>query len=217
MRVKTDMTMPISQYNRSLLCEQFWTRRLKPALKTPEYISHEGLITGINGMFVGRRREFCEALPVSMLQYAKMTVSQMIAFTDTEFKLLKPITEEITLWRGIGEPRHNKNFDGVPIFEKAYNVKKEDIVVMPEYAFASAEFYYPKFIMRHSTSGEGQRGILYKIEVPKGSKIYKHNHYNFPRCSRFECLGVEDISEKEGNYRLVHLKYIKPEEISPKV
>ena len=205
------MVKPIISTRPQLFCEQFWAKKLKTATIVPEHISNEGLITGINGMLVGRDSDFCEALPNNILKCSNMTLPQMIALTDMEFKLLKPTTEKLTLWRGVGEPKTN-NPHRISKFDKAYNSKVGDIITMPEYAFASQEFYYPKFIMRQATAVGSQRGILYKIEVPEGSKISKHTHYNFPRNSKFECTSIKDINDAEGNYRLIEIRYIKPEE-----
>ena len=114
------------------------------------------------------------------------------------FKKLKPLEENITLWRGIA--RSNIYSD---LFNEASMLKIGDELMMPQYAFASDSKHYAKAF----SSKISGKGLLFQIEVPKGSRISRNIHYIFPRNSEFVCTGVE-----EDTYRMVKLRYKQPEE-----
>lgn len=129
-----------------------------------------------------------------------LTPRQIITKTDLDFRRLVPTEEDMHVYRCIGEKP--EFFSEYPLYQKALNVKKGDVIMMREYAYAAeAEAYSKNFLANN-------RGILYDIEVPKGSRISRAGDVVFPRSSRFECLDTKDIITADENYKLVKLRYL---------
>ena len=79
---------------------------------------------------------------------------------------------------------------------------------MPEYAYATSDINYAKVYLPND------KGILYDIEIPSGSRISltgygKNNEIVFPRASRFECIGKEEAN----GTTIIKLKYVQPIDI----
>ena len=168
----------------------FKQRRLK-------HVSHTFDLHDVNYFLLGYVGENSNSKSLLYADYPPITVHDVISITDKEFKRVKPTKKELVLWRGI---------EGYDLFkerfERSYNVKKGDIVYMPEYAFASGEK-----IFAEGYTGI-KKGILYEIDVPKGAKLSLKGHYIFPRYSKFECIG----SEEQEKYKLIKLKYLPKED-----
>lgn len=181
-----------------LFCHQYWRKALKGATppSNPNAVYNHTLLTDVNMAVLRRNRDNI---------MSRFTAQRIIRHSDSEFKQLKPIEKDMTLWRGVSIPsyREDQFYD---TFNKASNVKKGDIIHMPEYAYASTErstanLYAPK----------GKRGIIYEIEVPKGAKISHSFDYVFPRYSKFECLNVELGEEILNPRKHIKLRYILPD------
>lgn len=194
------MIKPVFQNTQQtkLICQQYWERVLKDAkpLLTTNIVHHESL-TEVNATAL--IRNYNTGLPAALLK-------QIIRQSDKEFKLLRPLEKDITLWRGVSMPwgREEKYIKN---FEKAYNVKKGDILYMPEYAYASDDKKYASIYATYNKSA-----ILYEIQVPKGAKISQTWAYVFPRASKFECLDSIETKTESGTTKLIKLKYILPDE-----
>ena len=137
---------------------------------------------------------------------------EILKETDIAFKRLKPTEENITVYRCIGEkPDFFKEY---ALYKKACNIKVGEKLTMPEYAYAASDKNYAMVYAANN------RGIMYEIVVPKGSKVSltdklvngklpDGNECVFPRSSHFECL--EKTIDENG---LIHikLKYLIPKE-----
>lgn len=129
-----------------------------------------------------------------------LTPRQIITKTDFDFRRLVPIEEDMHVYRCIGEKP--EFFSEYPLYQKALKVKKGDVIMMREYAYAAETEAYSKNFLANN------KGILYDIEVPKGSRISRAGDVVFPRSSRFECLDTRDIITEDANYKLVKLRYL---------
>ena len=97
-----------------------------------------------------------------------------------EFKQLKPSNEDMIFWRGINKEKSGNKIKKY-LYEKLLNLKKDDIYVMRNYAYATEDR-----IIAESYKGrcKGEEGTLIKMLVPKGAQ-YSKNWYEviFPRYS----------------------------------
>ena len=177
------------------LCQQYWDRVLQDSKPlTASAVTDHNLLSEVNFMLLRRNHKG------SII--SKFTAEKIIKKSDKEFKLLKPLEEALTLWRGVSQPRWREE-KFVDEFIHSYNVKPGDIIHMKEYAFASkmksgAEVY----------TKSNYRSILYEIEVPKGSRISYSFNYVFPRYSKFECVDVNEVRSESGIKKIIKLKYI---------
>lgn len=129
---------------------------------------------------------------------------EMIEISDAEFKMLPKTTEKIRAFRCVGEKPEFFKQDYAR-YTKSLQVKKGDIITMPEYAYATSDINYAKVYLPND------RGIIYDIEIPAGSRISLtgqgiNNEIVFPRASNFECIGKEELNGKT----IIRLKYITP-------
>lgn len=180
-----------------LFCEEYWARQSIKALFKPkrlEHVSHYFDLHDVNYLLLGYMNHNFNANSKLYADSPPVTVKDAISLSDREFKMLKPIRKNLTLWRGI-----EGNYVFPERFQKAYNAKAGDIIYMPEYAYASQlKMHAERFA----------KGLLYEITVPKGAKLSKKSNYIFPRYSKFECLAVED----KEYYRLIKIKYLPKKE-----
>lgn len=198
------MIKPVSK-SKPLFCEQYWrniAKNTKPNKEHKSRVSGGFDIHSVNKYFIKNN------LNKDVLENCiNMPLYKFIAMTDKEFKQLTPTKESLVLWRGISAPA--KSAKRNPRYEQSYKCKAGDTICMPEYAYASDS---ENVALSHALDDEYQNGIVYKINVPKGSKINNGAHYIFPRCSRFECLSTQDMTENEVKYKLITLNYLPPEE-----
>ena len=129
-----------------------------------------------------------------------LTPRQIISKTDLDFKRLLPTEEDMHVYRCIGEKP--EFFSEYASYKKAFNVKKGDVITMREYAYAAESEAYARNFLPNN------KGILYDIEVPKGSKISRYGDIIFPRSSKFECIDTKNIISADENYKLVKLRYL---------
>ena len=182
-----------------LFCHKYWKRILKdakPLEATAVY--HHPSLTDINFSVLRRNRSTSISI---------FGARRMIPNIDKEFKLLPPTTENLTLWRGVAMPnyRERKFYD---TFNRAYNVKKGDIIHMPEYAYAAPERKVAEWYTR-----TGTRNIIYEIEVPKGARISHSFNYVFPRYSKFECIDINTDNTTISPIKHIKLRYILPDKL----
>lgn len=137
-----------------------------------------------------------------------ITPKDMIEITDAEFKALPKTKETIKAFRCVGEKPEFFKQDYAR-YSKSLQVKKGDIITMPEYAYATSDIGYAKVYLPND------KGILYDIEIPSGSRVSLtgcgiNNEIVFPRASRFECIGKEEVN----GITTIKLKYIQPMDIT---
>ena len=200
------MIRPISSTKPKLLCEQYWEKALKTAVKpkAPEKaLPHKFDIADINEILVGESIPYYQWLTESL----DKPLEKVLASIDTVFKMQKPTKRTMTLWRGISEPGLIKS-GRLSRFNSKYNAKPGEIIYMPEYAFASNDKKYSEYYMKNAGN---KRGIIYEIEVPEGSKICRQYHHIFPRSSTFECLDNTEFKLNDKTYRYIKLRYLNPE------
>lgn len=182
-----------------LFCRRYWNNALKnakPINSTAVY--HHDCLTDINLAVLRRNRSTSISI---------FGARRMMPNIDKEFKLLKPTTEDLTLWRGIKMPNY-KEKEFYDTFNRSYNVKKGDIIHMPEYAYAAPERKVAELYAPSNT-----RSILYEIEVPKGARLSYSFNYVFPRYSKFECIEVKELEDISHPVKHIKLKYILPDKI----
>ncbi len=185
-----------------LFCQKYWNNVLqknKKNLNSINKISTNFDLTDVNRYLLDYYEDgFLPDLEKSI----GMKLNEFIVKSDLEFKFLKPTKTPLTLWRGVGNPDYMTNPLLKALFKKSLDAKEGDIVCMPIYAYTSTDREYSELFLRRNG------GILYQIEVPQGSKISGFVDYTFPRYSRFECTGTEQLEDG----KLIKLKYIKPED-----
>lgn len=189
------MISKISQ-PKNFLCQIYWDSLLGEKKSLGRSLDHS-----ISSKL--HRVNYC--LAVGKHDGLSILLNKFIAKADLAFKQLKPTSKNMTIWRGIGKPYSCASNMAKTKFEKTLNLKKGDVIFMPEYAYATN-------LKNLAEDYADDNGILYEIIVPKGSKINQSSYcYNFPRSSRFECIETKNISGKQ-NYRLIKLKYLNPQE-----
>ena len=180
------------------ICQQYWERVLKDAKPlTKAHIEHHESLAEVNATAL--IRNYNTGLPATLLK-------QIMFQSDKEFKLLKPLEKDITLWRGVSMPSHKMEEKYIKLFDEAYNIKKGDIIHMPEYPYASDDKKYASLFASYN-----KKAILYEIQVPEGAKLSQTWAYVFPRSSKFECLETVENKTEQNTIKLIKLKYILPE------
>ena len=202
------LNIMIRPKNKELFCEQYWKRVMKKTKPKAAYdtkVSTDFDLYSVNNFFMDVNPEAKETLETNI----DMPLSKFISVTDKEFKKLPPTKKDLVLWRGIEEPSKDSKYRHA-LFERAYNCKKGDVITMPIYAYASNEI---RTALSFAEVKANKKSIVYEIQVPQDSRVNKYGFYNFPRCSRFECLDNKDIASDNGAYKQISLKYIQPKEI----
>lgn len=213
--IKKNTQLPKSPKLKTLkedtFCHKYWQQiktegMLKPTNTTS--VRLHGYLNGINHHLV------TGASPKNMdinFMSLDLTPREMITLTDIDFKKLKPTTEPIKAFRSIGEKPDF--FSEYKLYKKRLNIKKGETIDMKEYAYATSDINYAKNYLTNNN------GILYEIEIPKGSRVSitgENNDTNeiiFPRSSKFTCVDKEHIKNKDNDYMRIKLRYILPEEI----
>lgn len=192
----------ITTKSKPLFCEEYWAKQsIKKLFKTKklEHVSHSFDLHDVNYFLLGSNDA---VFYMNTQQYGDdelLNIREVISKSDKEFKILKPIGEKMTLWRGIN------GFNNFPKrFQQSYDTKVGDIIYMQEYAYASESKSYAEGFAKINSD----KGILYEIEVPKGAKLSTKQHYIFPRYSKFECTGTEE----QERFKLIKLKYLSKDE-----
>ena len=184
-------------------CHQYWgeTADLKSKRIYSGCVTYHGYLSGINHHLTtginpqNLTKEFFST---------GATPKEIIKVSDLEFKVIPKTTEKISAYRCIGEKPEFFEQDFAR-YSKSLQVKKGDVITMPEFAYASSDIDYASMYLNN------KKGIMYQIEIPEGSRISIkgygiNNEIVFPRCSQFECLETE----QQGEVLLVKLRYIKP-------
>ena len=194
---------------KDLFCQQFWKKCKDESLLprcNKSSVSLHGHLNGINHNFI--RSPYPESL--DEVFYDGMTPRDMIFLTDLEFKALKPTAQKITAFRCIG--KKPEFFSEYPLYLKRTQIKKGDIIDMKEYAYATSDINYARGYLGNN------KGILYEIEIPEGSRVSLvgrgiNNEIVFPRSSQFKCTDVKQVKDAINDYIHVKLSYILPKEL----
>ena len=169
--------------NKELFCHQYWHKVLKNNPQIPN---------------IGRS-EFNDANLTLMGFTSDSHLATLIKDNDLTQKLLsKPINKDIVLWRGISKPdTYNKYNYATNLYKKCSNLRKGDTFYMPEYSFWSDS--------KNTALNYGSKnGIIYELNVPKGTNIFQKIYPIFQRASKFLC--TENNIIIEGNNKLNHIK-----------
>ena len=194
----------------SLFCRQYWKQRADKNLLTPlnkTSVSLHEELNGINHFFIsGANPKYMD----SIFNNSGLTPRDMIKRADTEFKRLNPTEETLNVFRCIGEKPDF--FSEYKLYQKRLNTNSGDIINMREYAYATSDISYAKVYM------PSKKGILYEIEIPKGSKISrkgtgKNDEVVFPRSSKFECINTQKVQNGDESYTKIKLRYLPEENI----
>lgn len=195
---------------KDLFCHQYWAKmQEKGYLKEARHSSVDmhGYLNGINHHFITSPNPKHMDLPAVGIE---LTPREMITLSDVQFKALKPTTEAMTVYRGIGEKPDF--FSEYKLYKQRLGIKKGDVIDMKEYAYATSDKSYAQVYMPNNS------GIMYEIEVPKGARVSQQgsgtstDEIVFPRSSKFECTGTERIKDENNDYLKVKLKYLLPNE-----
>ena len=114
------------------------------------------------------------------------------------------IRDRIHAFRSIGEKPDF--FSEYKLYKKRLDIKKGETIDMKEYAYATSDIDYARGYLTNN------KGILYDIEIPKGSKVSvtgantATNEVVFPRSSKFECVGKEHVKDANNDYVKIKLK-----------
>lgn len=97
---------------------------------SPTRVEYHSMLHSFNGMLnntapIKLKRPL---IPSAFGNEFNPTVAEAIASTDVDFKALTPISENLTVYRCIGETPSNL------LFQKSSQIKPGDITVMREYA-----------------------------------------------------------------------------------
>ena len=195
--------------NKPLFCHEYWKacqeqRVIRQTNK--EAVSLHGELHGINHHLINS--PYPKHMDQNFMGVGK-TPREMISLTDIEFKKLKPTEKPLNVIRCIGEKPDF--FSEYKLYKKRLDVKAGDIIDMKEYAYATSNKSYASVYLTNN------RGIMYEIEVPKGSRVSRTGNETcdevvFPRSSKFECTGTEQLKDTDNNYLIVKLRYIQPNE-----
>lgn len=202
--------VPLPKPKKTLFCHEYWGDALEEGLVknngVKNSVSLHGEVHGINHHFIDS--PYPEHMDMPFMN-THLTPREMISETDFDFKSLKPLEEKIISFRCIGEkPTFFKEYS---LYKKRLDVKKGDIIDMKEYAYSTSDISYARVYLPNN------RGILYEIEYPAGSRVSVTGYGNknevvAPRASKYECTDVEKIVNDNEDYLKVKLKYILPDE-----
>ena len=207
----TQSSLSLRQLQKDTFCHKYWQQiKSEGMLKSSNQTSVKlhGYLNGINHHLV------TGASPKNMdkeFMSLGLTPRDMITLTDIEFKGLKPTTETIHAFRSISEKPDF--FSEYKLYKKRVDIKKGETIDMKEYAYATSDINYTKGYLTNN------KGILYDIEIPKGSRVSVTgdnsvtNEIVFPRSSKFECVAKEHVKDTDNDYIKIKLKYIVPQEV----
>lgn len=204
-------TPSLKSLQKDTFCHKYWQQiKSEGLLKKSEQSSVKlhGYLNGINHHLI------TGVSPKNMdieFMLLGLTPRDMITLTDVEFKSLKPTTKTIQVFRSIGEKPDF--FSVYKLYKKRLDIKEGEIIDMKEYAYATSDINYAKDYLTNN------KGILYDIEIPKGSRVSitgdntATNEVVFPRSSKFVCVGKEHVKDANNDYAIIKLRYVVPQEV----
>lgn len=133
------------------------------------------------------------------LDFVSPELRNIIPQVDEAFKKVPPTIKDVICMRG--EHYNPRNKKGMQRFLQFQNAKKGDVIGMnaenPSYAFFTDKLEYAN----HFANFQGQKKIIIKMCIPKGSKIplttYENGTAVLPRNSQYKVLDVKEDSGDE--------------------
>lgn len=197
-------------------CHQYWADAQAEGILRPRrhrVVDSHGELHAFNHLFVTGQgsRNFQDTMSL----VDKRIIRDVVRETDWQFKCLEPTKESVTVYRVVGEkpPFFEQE---VKLYNKAFNVKKGDIITMPEYAYFAGGRQYSDVYMGY----EG-RGIIYEMEIPAGARVSRSGEIVngklddwgaelvIPRSSQMEVIETKML---ENGSKYIKLRYILPKE-----
>ena len=186
-------------------CEKFW--RKKPRLSKRDFLELQNALYSVNLKLLTGEGPSLE----SYKRRFGYSFNKIITVTDNEFKSLNKTKKEMTVYRGISEPKEYDHPLLKKLYQDSFNTKKDDIIAARGYTFAAIRKSLGELFGFYG----GKSGILYEIKVPKGARLsVKSDEVVFPRYSQFKCLKSEKIVNDDGQYMFKRIEYIVPKEKS---
>lgn len=204
------VTKSAKHFEKTMFCQEYWAEAVADRVvrnTSRTSVDTHGLLNGINHHFIHPVNPKHLDMPAIN---SNLTVREMIRETDWQFKSLKPTAEKMYTYRCIGEKP--EFFSEYKQYKKALDVKKGDVIIMREYAYATSDKGYASVYLPNN------RGIRYEIEIPEGARVSRvgqigsNDEIVFPRSSKFECLGTQKVKDADNDYTIIKLRYLLPEE-----
>lgn len=193
------MIKPVSSYiqTRELFCHKYWQQVLK----------NTTTISSPAGRFDFRDANE-ELMGLNNFHLPHTYLNELIKNNDLTLKLLsKPIPQKLVLWRGIPNPL-NSDDNSLKylqnLFQKCINLKKNEVIHMPEYSFWTDR---KQTALRYANDQilKSPNGILYELTVPKNSNLYTKIYTILQRYSKFLCTDNTQIIEDGKTYNHIKL------------
>ena len=135
-----------------------------------------------------------------------ITPKEIIKLTDVDFRRLPKTKERIIGYRGIPK-RYESDKNYFQKYSNLLNIKKGDIVYMPEYAFFAKDFNTAD---RYMPGWGGD--IMIEEHFPEGAQFsFWSDEFAIRRGSLARCKGVEAVKGKDKDYTKIILEYILPD------
>lgn len=199
-------------------CHQYWAAMQKERQLRPyphKTVEHHGQFNGFNHLFVKGRVSYGFEAPAFNVGEGELLIKDVVREADRQFKCLKPTNEPVTVYRCVGEkpPFFEQE---TKLYNKLFNTKKGDVIMMPEYPYAAGGTQYSDVY-----KGWEGRGTTLEIEVPKGARVSHSGDIKdgkldswgaecvFPRSSRFEVLESKVLEDGSCHKKV---RYLLPDE-----
>ncbi len=148
---------------KELFCHQYWKEMTDKGIvkqTMAKSVSLHEYLNGINHHLI--KSPYPKQMDEELINLT-ITPRQMITKSDIEFKNLKPLKNNLTVFRCIGEKPDF--FSEYKLYQKRLNIKRNEIIDMKEYAYATSDLQYARCYLPND------KGIIYQIEIPKGAKV----------------------------------------------
>ena len=182
-----------------LLCEQYWNH----IQKTTKNLTKKELtqvsafdISDVNNYLIGSKYTNKERI-TRLLK--PDTVEEIIAKTDIAIKNSEPLKQDTVFYRGVQVDKR----DTTPLnrLNQIKELNSGDTFSTPVYDFVTKVFSLAEYY-----SKENKKGVLFEINVPKGTKLLRAGGgFVLPRGAKFECIS----NENHTNYKYITVNYLK--------
>lgn len=187
--------------NTQFFCQKYWQNAIPRAKATEDLLWRDRLdFTNANKSILGLTAND---------NYSKRITRFGIKHNDLIMRATSERTKNnLTVWRGIPKKINNIQQHIVHLYNKCVNLKKGDILYMPEYSFWATKRCYA--LERATDFSSSKSGILYELTLPKGYNLYKNVYPILPRASQFKCISNTKIKclKKDFQYNLIKLELL---------